>query len=201
MKKTCSFFSIVVIAAFIGLAVADGAESDVKSEPGPVTIKGHTFPGVVEIGEQMVPRRGAGLLTVWGFKVYAAAFYAPVGIEPGEILNKNVPCQLWIHYFRAIDRDDVIESADKFLRGNPENEMDKLRERIDRINSWYVDVRKGDEYRLIYRPDRGLELNYNGKPVGVVGGEDFARAYLGIWLSEYALNEDLRQKLLDLKEQ
>ncbi len=57
-------------------------------------------------------------------------------------------------------------------------------------------MKPGDRYSLTYLPGEGTELAKNGVPLALVPGEDFARAYFGIWLGEDPLDRDLRDQLL-----
>jgi hypothetical protein len=74
--------------------------------------------------------------------------------------------------------------------------MESLRDRLDRIDRAYQDVRPGDRYALTYVPGRGTELSYNGKPLTVIEGADFAAAYFSIWLGEKPIDDGLKNELL-----
>ena len=41
-----------------------------------------------------------------------------------------------------------------------------------------------------------VTLELNGEVTAVIEGDDFARAFFGIWLSEHALSDSLRDRLL-----
>jgi hypothetical protein len=166
-------------------------------ERAPVNLEGFEFPGSIRIGDEQVMRRGSGVLTWYGFKIYAAAYYSVSDKKVDFAFEENRPCQLSIRYFRKMKKKDLICVADECLDNRTDLDMDALRERINNLNNWYVDVKKGDEYRLIYRPGEGTALNLNGRELGVIPGVDFASAYFGVWLSKYSPNQELRNQLLD----
>ena len=90
----------------------------------------------------------------------------------------------------------LLYPGENFLAKNDANDMRALRERLDRINSWYVDVKSGDSYELRYHPESGTTLVFNGTDVGTIEGDDFARAIFGIWLSDVCIDKSFRDKLL-----
>ena len=57
-------------------------------------------------------------------------------------------------------------------------------------------MRKGDEIRIDYLPDRGIQVRINGEWRGTVEGNDFFRALLSIWLGEKPVTKSLRSGML-----
>jgi hypothetical protein len=45
-------------------------------------------------------------------------------------------------------------------------------------------------------PRRGTELSYNGKPLVLIEGADFASAYFAIWLGRNPIDKDLKKQLI-----
>jgi hypothetical protein len=140
---------------------------------------------------------GAGLFR-WKrlLKVYAAAHYVGDGAG-GAPLDADVPRRLELAYYVGIDGPDFGKAADELLRESfPPEVVARLRARLDRLHAAYVDVRPGDRYALTYLPGRGTELALNGRPIALVEGADFARAYFAIWLGEKPIDRRLRDALL-----
>lgn len=156
------------------------------------------FPVLDNSVEPPLALQGIGLLRYWGFRVYTAALYVPSGWEEGgDVLDANVARKLEIRYHRSIAREDIIKASEKAIAANPANDVHVLRERLNRIHSMYVDVEEGDSYVLLYEPEKGTSLYFNGEFVGLIEGADFTRAKFGIWLDpEFCLSSELRTKLL-----
>ncbi len=185
--KYVQFLSLLILLSLPPAGIAAGRD---------LTIKGVRFEGATELPSGIIPLRGATLCRYWGFKVYTAAFYtAPSARTIDEILGP-APKRLVLYYNRSIDREDIIESAEHALGKNPDVNREALRERLNRIYGWFEDVRKGDRFWLDYTPGEGSALYFNGSLKGVIEGEDFARAFYGIWLSDYSLDNDYRDRLL-----
>lgn len=131
------------------------------------------------------------------FKVYVAGFYGPRDVEPEEILERDVTRRLEIEYLRSIAADDINEATRQMLeRQLDEETYAKVEERFAYLADLYQDVEEGDRYVFEYIPGEGGTLFFNGDAVGSVEGEDFARAYFGIWLGEDPLSSSLKRELL-----
>jgi hypothetical protein len=141
--------------------------------------------------------RGESLLKVgYLFRVYHAGLYVAVSNASSEVLS-DVAKRLEIKYLRTIAAADLVEIGDETLaRQVPASELVPLRERIATINSWYQDVRAGDQYTLTYVPGHGCELALNGRVLGRIEGADFARIYFGIWLDPRTKYQEFRTNLL-----
>lgn len=162
-----------------------------------ITIERQSFEPLYVSGTNHLALHGAGLLKVGlFFKVSAAALYVADPADAARILD-NVPKRLEIAYLRSIDKKDLIAAAEEHLRSNfKPAELAPLRERIDRINALYANVKPGDRYALTYLPGEGCTLALNGQALGNVPGEDFARVYFDIWLGPGCSQPAFRNALL-----
>lgn len=159
------------------------------------------FPEQLTVGGNIaLERKGISQLTVgYIFKVYVAAFYQQAGAGPQDALADQ-PRHLEIDYLRSISREDFIKAADDMLTAQhaPET-IRSIQDGIDRINTLYQDVKKGDRYALTYVPGIGTTLAFNGEVKGVIEGAEFARIYFSIWLGEQNPYKDFRDRLVGLK--
>jgi len=155
------------------------------------------FPENVEAGGDTLPLFGLGLLRYRVFfRGYVGGLYLPTGATADQTLT-DVPKALELYYFWDIEGRFFGEAAEELLvKSHPPERIAALRERLDRLNSIYRDVKVGDRYRLSYVPGTGTTLLYNGKALGTIPGADFAEAYFGIWLGDQPLNETFRDQML-----
>lgn len=163
--------------------------ADVKAVP--------EFPGAIEADNVRLTLRGVSLLKVGViFRVYWAALYVEDGVPTGRVLD-DVAKRLEIYYLRPIRAKDIVKTGNQILRRQlTEDEWRAVRDRVEAINRFYRDVRAGDRYTLTYVPGRGSTLSFNGQPIGVIEGADFARAYFGIWLDPRTDFPEFRERLL-----
>lgn len=107
------------------------------------------------------------------------------------------PIQLSIIYQRAFSADDFIESATKLLQRNvSETEFEQLREELDRFNSNYQAISKGERYDIGYSPSAGLRLQKNGQEISRSASNALGSAYFKIWFGDKPFNKKLKKRLL-----
>ncbi|AGM41345.1 hypothetical protein SPISAL_06255 [Spiribacter salinus M19-40] len=160
---------------------------------------GATFETSIELGGENLALSGTGVAKYRVvFTVYAAAFYVPPQTARAEVLEADTPRRLEIEYFHDISSEDIIEAANTKLDDQlAADEHAQLESQVERFHALFTDVSPGDRYRMDYTPSEGIELRFNGEPVGTVEGGDFARAYFAIWLDEKdPLSSTLRDNLL-----
>ena len=141
--------------------------------------------------------KGAGVLHRYFIKGYAAALYLGEGVAAERALE-NVPRRIEIEYFRAIPAEAFVSATVKgVLRNVDPGTHARIRGSVGRMNGLYEDVVPGDRYALTYIPGVGTELSLNGEFRGVVEGAEFSAALFGIWIGVAALDDGLRDELLD----
>ena len=57
-------------------------------------------------------------------------------------------------------------------------------------------MRVGDHLTAVFHPREGTRFFLDGKPVGLIAGNDFCRGFFGIWLDATTTMPDLRARLL-----
>ena len=184
-------FQSVMVAGAMAVVTAAGSAED-------VTTRGVTVPGSVQVADTELTRVGYGTSWYGIFKVYVAALYAPADVESDRVLERNVPRVLEITYLRSVAAEDIRTATDEVLDEQySDAERAEFDEDFQRFNELYRDVEDGDTYRYEYVPEgEESRLYYNGELQGRANGARFARTYLGIWLGEPPLSQDLKAALL-----
>ncbi len=180
-------------ALAIAITICTAASQPAAAEDKQVCLEDVCFDSQTMLGKKSVPLRGIAKFEYLFFDVYTLALYA--ADESGDLLGAK-PKQLVFHYHRKVSRAQMIEGADKNLASNPDVSKTAYNAELAKINSWYTDVQPDDRYTLTFIPGSGLSLSKNGNLLGTVAGDRFANDYLGIWLSDYPLSRDLRDRLL-----
>jgi hypothetical protein len=198
--QTAVFTPKGVVGGLYRLALAAAAAAVLLAVAGPAVakeIEGVRFADRLEAGGTTLVLHEVGLLRYRVvFKGYVAALYLGEGVRPAEVLE-DVPRRLEIEYFWAIKAPGFAEATDRGIAANvPPETVERLRPRIARLNALYEDVKPGDRYALTYLPGVGTELALNGRPLGTIGGTDFAAAVFAIWLGPNPLDASLKAQLL-----
>lgn len=140
-------------------------------------------------GEELA-RRGMSTFRRWGFKVYTGALYVPAKERSRETILEGSKKKLILCYHRSVTADLFVEKSEEILGRNPKNSLAQMRAELDRLNSLYVSVKKGDRYAITYEPaSTTMRLFFNDRELGSFVDPAFARAYFGIWLSDYSVSD------------
>lgn len=133
----------------------------------------------------------------WGFRVYSAALYTAPGraVSLGDVGVAEM--ELRLTYYRELTPKDFISSGESLMKDNPEVAFNEIREQSNQMNALYKKVERGDTYSIHFKPGVGTALLLNGALLGVVPGDAFGKAYLGVWLSTSSISEDFTEDLLD----
>jgi hypothetical protein len=115
----------------------------------------------------------------------------------GETRKKLVLC-----YHRSVSPEQFQEKSQEVLDDTPGLDLTALEPHLSEINNSYVGVREGDRYAITYDPSSGtMTLLFNEQEPGLVSIQNraFAKAYFGIWLSEYSVGEEFTDELFGEK--
>lgn len=183
------------VAAFIFLAVFISAyPHDSKA----ASRDGISFTDNVIFDNQTLTLHGIGLLK-WKYlvNVYLVGLYKPIDI-PVEKVLQDIPKRLEYYFFVDMKASDFQETGFDLMAQNVGKEKaEQMLPELETFNSFYRDVKKGQRYSFTYIPDKGLEMALDGEILGVVRNNEFAAAYLSIWLGPDPVSKSLQEGMFD----
>ena len=165
-----------LVVATLGAGVAHGKEC-----------KGVNFPDQAQVEGSNLTLNGLGLrqATLLKINVYVAALYvAKTSGDPNALLGSNTPSELILHFVRNVGADDLRKGWSEGFEKNAKDQLPALKERIAMLNGWMADVKTGERLTFINKPGTGLQVDVNGAVKGTIKGDDFAKAFLSIWLGD-----------------
>ena len=160
---------------------------------------GVTFPEQTQVQTSPLTLNGLGLrqATILKVNVYVAALYvAQQSADANAILAANTPKQLVLHFVRDVQSTDLKEAWEEGFEHNAKAQMPALKERIAQLQAWMVDMQSGQQLTFTQTPGAGIEVDVNGTVQGTIAGDDFATAFLAIWLGPKPPNPPLKTGLL-----
>jgi len=176
-----------VIAA-LGTGIAEGKEC-----------KGVNFPDQAQVEGSSLMLNGLGLRQATAFKinVYVAALYVgKTSTDPGALLGASAPSELILQFVRNVGADDLRRGWSEGFEKNSKDQLPALKDRIAMLNGWMADVKTGERLTFINKPGTGLQVDVNGTVKGTIKGDDFAKAFLAIWLGAEPPNPEIKAGLL-----
>lgn len=148
---------------------------------------GVSFPDQAQVEGSSLALNGLGLrlATMLKVKVYVAALYVakPSG-DAAAILGASGPTQLTLHFVRDVGAGDLRKGFDEGFEKNAKGQLPALKDRIDQLNGWMGDVKSGQKLTFVFKQGMGVSVDVNGAAKGTIKGDDFARAFLSIWLGD-----------------
>lgn len=161
--------------------------------------KGVNFPDQAQVEGSGLTLNGLGLRQATAFKVnvYVAALYvAKTSNDPGALLAANTPSQLILQFVRNVGADDLRKGWSEGFEKNSKDQLPALKDRIATLNGWMSDVKTGERLTFTRKPGAGLQVDVNGAVKGTIKGDDFAKAFLAIWLGADPPNPEIKAGLL-----
>ena len=183
-----AFLLQACLVAVLGMGVADAKEC-----------KGVNFADQAQVEGSTLTLNGLGLRQATAFKVnvYVAALYvAKASSDPSVLLASNTPTELVLQFVRNVGADDLRKGWSEGFEKNAKDQLPALKERIAELNGWMADVKTGQRLTFIRKPGAGLQVDVNGTVKGTIKGDDFAKAFLSIWLGANPPNPEIKAGML-----
>jgi hypothetical protein len=160
---------------------------------------GVSFPDHITVQGQDLTLNGLGLrkATWFGIKVYVGALYLKhPSRNAAAILNTEEPSEIVLQFVRSVSAGELRGAwRDGFAHSAP-GELARLRSRIEQVNGWMKGVKSGERMVFVRIPGQGIRYFLDGTLEGTIKGEDFAKAFLGIWLGPNPPGRRLKAGLL-----
>ena len=110
----------------------------------------------------------------------------------------NSEYMLAITYNRPFTADEFIISSDELVsRNNSGDVYNRIKSDLDKFNSHYQAVEKGDEYRISYTRKYGLSLEKNGDLIASSDNKELAMAYFKVWFGDNPFHQRMKKNLLN----
>jgi hypothetical protein len=162
--------------------------------------KGVVFPEHVEVHGTSLTLNGVGLrtATVFSVSVYVAGLYVVrPSSDPRAILDSTGPTQLTMQFVRGLSARQIRDAWTEGLsKQGTQQELAPLQQRLELLNRWTGDVKSGQRLTFTHVPGEGLTFAIDGTPQGTLPGDDFARAFLSIWLGAHPPTLEVKSGLL-----
>jgi Chalcone isomerase-like len=160
---------------------------------------GIQFPDQVELQGTPVKLNGLGVrkATVFRVNIYVVALYlVEPSSDPRAILASNAPSELILQFIRAVRANELRKSWEEGFANNSPGHPPALEKGLRQLNGWVTDVKSGERMSFIRTPGSGMQVDVNGAVKGAIAGDDFARAFMSIWLGENPQTPELKSGLL-----
>jgi len=133
-------------------------------------------------------------LRVWGFEVYDARLWMPVGFRHSQYAQYSFALEL--QYLRRLEGAAIASrSIDEMRRVGSFTDA-QAQSWLAAMRELFPNVSAGERITGVNLPGVGAEFWVNGQRVGAVNDLTFARLFFGIWLDERSSEPKMRAQLL-----
>lgn len=181
---------VILVGAMVTLSAGTASAKECK---------GVGFPDQIQVAGSTLKLNGLGLrqATMLKINVYVAALYvANASTDANAILGSNTPKALVLHFVRDVGGADLNKAWEEGFATNAKERLPALKERIGKLKGWMADMKTGQRLTFTHKPAAGIEVDLNGTVKGTIEGDDFAAAFLSIWLGAQPPNPGLKAGLL-----
>lgn len=160
---------------------------------------GVSFPQRIQARGETLTLNGLGLrkATLFSIKVYVGALYLvrPTA-DADTILDSRQPVQIDLAFVFRATAGQLRDAWQEGFEKSAPAELPRLRSRIAQLNGWMKGVHSGQRMSFLRIPGVGIQYSLDGTALGTIAGDDFARAFLAIWLGASPPSPQLRAGLL-----
>ncbi len=143
---------------------------------------------------------GSAIKKFLTFRVVTVELYIADEYKKEDVLS-DIPKRLEVNYHVNIPKQELYRATIKGIKQNfSEEQLKTLMPQIKQINSYYPNVKSGDQIAVTYVPGLGSQVQFNGQIKGVVPGRAFAKAFFSIWVGENPVDKQAKLKLLGKKD-
>ncbi len=151
-----------------------------------------TLPAQATTGMPSLKASGGGLLRIFGFQIYNAYLWTPVG----STFDPTQPHVLDIHYLRTFSAKQLAERSIDEMRGQGTGSEAVYPKWTSEMLRVFADVKEGDRLTGVATTHRTAKFFHNGTFRGEVTDPAFTDAFFGIWLSDKTSQPGMRDRLL-----
>ena len=168
-----------------------------------ITINGTVIPDTVSLpgSSTQLVLNGAGVREKFFLDIYIGALYLEKPVhDPAAILADTGQAGILMHFtYSEVSREKMIEGWKDGLAENLSAErLRTIKPRLDKFNTLFRTVVKGDVIHIDYLPESGTQVRINDEWRGSVAGNDFFRDLLRIWLGTKPVSKSLKRDMLGL---
>jgi Chalcone isomerase-like len=138
--------------------------------------------------------QGSGILRFLGLKIYDARLWVQPEFAPENWAR--LPLALELEYARNLPGAQIAERSLKEMRRQAEITPETAGRWLSAMKQLFPDVKTGDRITGLHLPAQGARFFLNGRLLGDVRDSEFAKVFMGVWLSDKSSEPTLRQALL-----
>lgn len=160
---------------------------------------GISFPEHIQARGRTLTLNGLGLrkATIFGIKVYVGALYVTHRTaDANAILSSQDPAEIDLAFVFHATAGQLRSAWREGFEKSAPGRLAQLQSRIAQLDGWMNGISSGQKMSFLRIPGIGIQYSLDGAVQGTIPGDDFATAFLAIWLGSSPPSPELRAGLL-----
>jgi len=188
MLQSSVFVRVLVFCAALFLPMSIGAQ---------MTFPLNAIQMARDSGLDVNRLQGTARMTFWGFNLYDAELWVDTSFRAQDW--RRVPMVLELRYLRAFKGQDIAKRSLDEMRRQTLFSDEQAQRWLEDMTMAFGDIQAGDRLAGVYQPSKGVKFYANGVFRRDMADPEFARLFMGIWLSDRTSEPKMRQALLGLE--
>jgi len=156
-------------------------------------------PDTLKLGEATIVKNGFGSRKKMFLSLYNGTLYLPEKSSDAKAIvaaNKMMAVRIKITS-KFVSQEKMIAALDDGFKASTGGNTNAIAKDIAKFKACFSDpIEMNDVFILAYVPDTGVVVYKNNENKGVVGGLEFKKAMVGIWISENPIDSGLKKAML-----
>lgn len=161
-------------------------------------LSGVEMPDTATVEGKELMLNGMGLREKMWIDVYVAGLYLESKSgDAQQILDSDQAKHIRMHFlYKKVAAKKLVGAWNDGIKNNAADAMEELKPGLDQLNSWMVDLVKGDEMSFTATPGKGLTVEVKGENKGVIEDPAFSKAFWAIFIGQKPPTDALKKGLL-----
>lgn len=165
-----------------------------------IEVEGVKFDDKVKLGNADLIINGTGVRSKFGKRYVAVLYVGAKSADPKTVIESKGPKRVVLHLLKDGDGKTFSKAFSNGIKDNAGSGLAAIQDKVNAFSDIMVslgDVKAGTVITIDFVPEKGTQVNVNGKPQGKeIAGEDFFKALLKVWLGDDPVQDDLKAGLL-----
>jgi len=160
---------------------------------------GVALPETYTLNGQSLVLNGAGIRSKFFFKIYVGALYLATATDDAAnaLAEPGAKSMQMVTLYKEVSADKIAEGWRNGFEANlSPGDLGRMRARLQRFNSMFPALHKGDHVYMDFVPGEGTRVTINRDLRGSIEGDDFFAALLQVWIGPHPADKDLKRGLL-----
>ncbi|WP_347555238.1 chalcone isomerase family protein [Robbsia sp. KACC 23696] len=138
---------------------------------------------------------GSAVMRRYGRPAYGIKLFVDLGTFSADDLSRE-SFALDLEYKSALSGAEIASAFTGQMADEGIATGAQIRAWHKQLAQFLPSVQASQHLTAVFHPREGTRFFLNGNPVGLIAGNDFCRAFFGIWLDSTTTMPDLRARLL-----